>query len=141
MIQLRAYKFKLNPNGSLKELIDKTIGSCRFIYNCMLYKKQEAHGNDIKDFKVFGFKNVDLKLSDRYWECTSCNTVLDRDLNAGLNILDEGLILLNKRRNDGVSSLNNHAVCGVPENPPPLGGGSSRYDYPYKKSRIIDTRN
>lgn len=32
----------------------------------------------------------DLKLSDRFWVCSECNTKLDRDLNAAINILVEG---------------------------------------------------
>lgn len=37
-----------------------------------------------------GYKNKDLKLSDRFWVCSECNTKLDRDLNAAINILVEG---------------------------------------------------
>lgn len=37
-----------------------------------------------------GVKNVDLKLSDREWVCTSCGLVNDRDLLAAENILKEG---------------------------------------------------
>ena len=37
-----------------------------------------------------GYKNKDLKLSDRFWVCSECNTMLDRDLNAAINILAEG---------------------------------------------------
>jgi putative transposase len=35
--------------------------------------------------------NQDLKLSDRVWTCKKCSEVLDRDLNAALNIRDYGL--------------------------------------------------
>lgn len=38
-----------------------------------------------------GYKNTTLTLSDREWECPNCHTLLDRDKNAALNILDEGL--------------------------------------------------
>lgn len=37
-----------------------------------------------------GSKNTELKLSDREWECTTCNTIHDRDLNAAVNIREEG---------------------------------------------------
>lgn len=41
-----------------------------------------------------GYKNTTLTLADREWECPNCHTLLDRDKNAALNILDEGLKLL-----------------------------------------------
>jgi transposase, IS605 OrfB family, central region len=43
-----------------------------------------------------GYKNTTLTLADREWECLNCHTLLDRDKNAALNILDEGLKILNK---------------------------------------------
>ena len=40
---------------------------------------------------VCGHKNDDLTLTDREWTCSSCHTDLDRDQNAALNILKEGV--------------------------------------------------
>jgi len=40
-------------------------------------------------------KNTELKLSDREWKCTSCNTIHDRDYNAAINIVNEGKRILN----------------------------------------------
>jgi len=37
-----------------------------------------------------GHKNNELKLSDRKWKCTSCDTIHDRDFNAAINIMKEG---------------------------------------------------
>ena len=37
-----------------------------------------------------GYINSSLKLSDRNWTCPVCNTELDRDINASINILSEG---------------------------------------------------
>ena len=45
-----------------------------------------------------GYKNTTLTLADREWECPNCHTLLDRDKNAALNILDEGLRMLGPGR-------------------------------------------
>lgn len=38
-----------------------------------------------------GYIKYDLKLYDRSWTCPSCNTTHDRDINAGINILNKAL--------------------------------------------------
>ncbi len=39
---------------------------------------------------VCGATNHSLKLSDRHWQCASCSTIHDRDVNAAINIKDFG---------------------------------------------------
>lgn len=41
-----------------------------------------------------GFVRKDLKLSERSWVCPQCGASVDRDLNAAMNILDEGLRII-----------------------------------------------
>ena len=41
MLVNRAYKFRMNPNEKQKELISKTIGCSRLVYNIMLSRKKD----------------------------------------------------------------------------------------------------
>ena len=43
---------------------------------------------------VCGYKKVDLTLKDRTWICPECGTNHDRDLNAAINIRNEGIRIL-----------------------------------------------
>ena len=47
---------------------------------------------------VCGYKNKDLTLKDREWDCPICGTHLLRDENAGQNLKDFGLNILNNSR-------------------------------------------
>ena len=41
-----------------------------------------------------GYKKTDLKLSDREWVCPVCGVIHDRDTNAAINIVNEGIRIL-----------------------------------------------
>lgn len=43
----RSYKFRIYPTKTQEEILRKTIGSCRFIYNHALATKSEAYKTDI----------------------------------------------------------------------------------------------
>jgi putative transposase len=47
-----------------------------------------------------GYINQNLKLDMREWTCPSCNTKLDRDLNASINILKEGYKIISDGTSD-----------------------------------------
>ena len=59
-----------------------------------------------------GYINQNLKLDMRTWICPSCNTILDRDINASKNILNEGLKIItsagtaDNRRGDEIRPAN-----------------------------------
>jgi putative transposase len=71
----------------------------------MLAYKLEKHGGRLVKIDRFypssqlchdcGYKNTDTKnLSVREWDCSQCGVHHDRDVNAALNIRDEGKRLI-----------------------------------------------
>ena len=42
----------------------------------------------------YGYINQNMDLSIRSWTCPICNTIHDRDINASINILNQGLNFL-----------------------------------------------
>lgn len=104
----------LNVKGMLKNhklaksLQDASFGS---FCNMISYKANEQHRQYIKIGTFYpssklchccGFKYNGLKLEERFWTCPQCGIYLDRDENAALNILREGLKILS-RNTDGRS--------------------------------------
>jgi putative transposase len=58
-------------------------------YNCKVEKIGRFEPSS-KLCHVCGYKNNELTLKDREWTCPECNTKLDRDINAAINILEFG---------------------------------------------------
>lgn len=67
----------------------------------MLSYKAKWYGSEVIQVPAFfassqicsvcGYKNPDVRdLSVRQWECPECHTIHDRDINAGINILNKG---------------------------------------------------
>lgn len=49
----KAYKYRIYPNKKQKELIAKTFGCCRFVYNYYLNKRIEMYENDKTTFTYY----------------------------------------------------------------------------------------
>ena len=62
----KAYKFRIYPNKQQEELINKTFGCCRFIYNRYLAKRIELYENDKETYS--------------YKQCSSDLTRLKKEL-------------------------------------------------------------
>lgn len=69
---LRQLAYKAEWYGRTIVVIDRFFPSSKTCNNC-------------------GYIKEDLSLKDREWECESCKVHIDRDLNASLNILQQGL--------------------------------------------------
>lgn len=98
----------LNVKGMLKNhKLAKSIQDASFgsFCNMISYKANEQHRQYVKIGTFFpssklchccGYKNTTLTLTDREWICPNCGTFLDRDENAAINILQEGLRILSR---------------------------------------------
>ena len=94
---------KLNIEGMLKNgrLAKHISDSGWAIFINMLTYKAELKGKNILQVDTFfpssklchkcNYKNDNLKLNQRAWQCPNCNSNLDRDLNAALNIKNNAL--------------------------------------------------
>ena len=64
----KAYKFRLYPNKEQQEVINKTLGCTRFIYNTMLYEKETAYKeNKITKQKFDCLKELPLLKQTYHW--------------------------------------------------------------------------
>jgi putative transposase len=98
----------LNVKGMLKNhKLAKSIQDASFssFCNMIAYKALEQHRQYVKIGTFYpssklchccGFKYKGLKLEERFWTCPECGKYLDRDENAAINILNEGLRILNR---------------------------------------------
>jgi putative transposase len=99
----------LNVSGMMKNHnLAKAIQELSlYRFKEILKYKAEWYGNDILEVDRWfpssklcsscGEKNLNLKLNHREWTCTTCNTTHDRDINAAMNILNEGKRILNNK--------------------------------------------
>lgn len=63
---LKAFKYRIYPNKKQQELINKTIGCCRFVYNYYLNKRMELYKNEGKTFGYNACANDLTQLKKQY---------------------------------------------------------------------------
>ena len=96
------YRYRLYPHPHQQLELAKEFGCARVVWN----DSTCAHHDGKKE------------LSIREWQCPSCGTVHDRDINAALNILAAGLAESQNGRGAGhKSTLAMAAGCEAPTHP------------------------
>ena len=66
MVINKAYKFRLYPNNKQKELINKTLGCTRFIYNYFLSIRENEYKENKKSKTAYDcIKEIPLLYKDR----------------------------------------------------------------------------
>jgi len=83
----KAYKFKLEPNNSQKELLHKHFGSCRFIYNYYLNLRKENYLNNKTSLNYYD-NSKDLTLLRKKEEYIWLNEINAQSLQQSLRHLD-----------------------------------------------------
>ena len=93
----------LNVEGMMKNhyLAKSIVSASWYQFKTILGYKSEWYGKNVlfigrfdpssKTCNHCGYVNKDLKLSDRKWKCPKCGEVIDRDINAAINIRDWGI--------------------------------------------------
>lgn len=82
MEQMKAYKFRIYPTDSQKELIEKSFGCSRFVYNRMLSIQIESYKENNKSFSKYDLVKMLPKLKKEYeWlkevDSTSLQATID----------------------------------------------------------------
>lgn len=77
----KAYKYRIYPNKKQREIITKTFGCCRFVYNTYLAKRIEMYENNKERFSYVQCANDMKKLkSDLEWLKEVDSTALQSSL-------------------------------------------------------------
>lgn len=85
----RQIEYKIKWYGGKLILVDKFFPSSKLCSNC-------------------GNKKENLKLSDRIYKCDNCGLKIDRDLNASINLKNEGIKILNTESSSGIYAYGDH---------------------------------
>lgn len=123
---IKAYKYRIYPNKKQRELIDKTFGCCRFVYNYYLNKRIELYKSEKKSMNFYECSKDLTKLKrELIWlkepdKCSLQNTLKDLD-NAYKKFFVEhsGFPIFKSKKNNYQSYTSNYCKTTA--------GGNIRY--------------
>ena len=119
--ELRYGEYRKTRSTLNRNLSDSSFGTLK---SYLSYKANWNNKSIIKVNRFFpssklchicGYKKTDLTLNDRVWTCPICNTTHNRDLNASINILNEGLRSLSLGTNDYTDGANTSSPTMISE--------------------------
>jgi putative transposase len=94
---IKSYKYKINPTKSQKELINKHIGSCRFVFNLALETKQTAYAGNKINLNCFDLIN---QLPNLKKECEWLKEINSQSLQQSITHLDNAFTRFFKGQGD-----------------------------------------
>jgi putative transposase len=86
---LKAYKYRIMPTKAQVELINKHIGSCRFVYNLALETKQNAYAGNKTNLSRY---DLQAQLPDLKKECVWLKEINSQSLQVSLLNLENSFI-------------------------------------------------
>ena len=129
---LEAVKVALDPSPAQERLLLSHAGAARFAFNAWLaHVKDALHVVDrwfasSKTCSKCGRVKAKLSLAERVYRCDGCGLVMDRDLNAAVNILVAGSAPETQNTHRVTGSRSNQHGCAtqVPVKCEPSVGGN-----------------
>lgn len=94
---LKAFKYRIHPTAEQAELINKHIGSCRFVYNLALETKQIAYAGHRVNLSCF---DLIKQLPDLKEQCEWLNEINSQSLQQSITHLDNAFTRFFKGQGD-----------------------------------------
>ena len=90
----RAYKYRFYPTPQQAELLNRTFGSVRYVYNRALAERSRAWTQEqrrVTFADTCRMLTAKMPLNIREWVCAACGVRHDRDVNAAKVLCAAGL--------------------------------------------------
>jgi len=114
-IVLKAYKYRLSPNRQQSELINKHIGSVRFLYNLALETKRMAYASNKINLSRY---DLQKQLKDLKKECVWLKEINSQSLQVSLMHLDAAYLKFFKGQSNfpNFKKKSNGGSFNIPQN-------------------------